>query len=645
MKTNTIIFFLIILLNPLFALSSIYTEYTENEIYLSPIKNTMLYDNFTDTLYPFFYSKLFKLDNKTSLKLINEIEYSNGLFGDILKVEVLDGYHKGKIGYILEEKVHINLISIKKGAQVFFKHDTYIYNNRLLIEKETKCSIEESRIESGKEVLTLRFSSSTLKNLSIEYHNKNHIHFIINKSSEIAYYQRKGMSIVKIVDPNTLLPVEKASYNNSFSGSYGILYIDKKENFPLYIIKKKGYTDGIIIPFNKKENAFLCFMENLDYIKYYDDRESIYEKRFYQFIIDSKNKSISNKVGVKILSIQNFAIFGYPLITQKNFEIKGGFYIKNASIIPETKCKLAINDKNLLLMHFDTKLVKWQMIPILQKDNSYIIKNLQDGYYLLVCQKKLQYIPIEIKTPNKITTSRIFFRDKNGKISFQTNLSSLKKRPLLSDNNTLIPEGRYETLFFDPGMPSNLFQKIVYINSPKYTYENKNFFEDKTHENAPKGLPPIYNGLWYRKGIKKNNNLVKEKNILEYLGDMNFVSPNKISFNTNTYKMEGYIEIIDKKRLYIHLTGISEIIENYDDTQKYLVTPSLFNSQLIIPAFYSFYVGIFQISYDSVYFKRKKIYNDIYSKKPLIKMTSMAYGNPVFPVSEKETKYKIYFSQ
>ena len=85
-----------------------------------------------------YSKKFFKIDKNSILKLIDEIDYENAFYGDILKVEVVNGYYKGKIGYILEDDVCLAYESIKKNTTIFFENEVII-NNNYKISKGTKC--------------------------------------------------------------------------------------------------------------------------------------------------------------------------------------------------------------------------------------------------------------------------------------------------------------------------------------------------------------------------------------------------------------------------------------------------------------------------------------------------------------------------
>lgn len=136
--------------------------FADSDIYLSTINKAILYNNFYDSeLFPFMYStKYLELNKNTVLKLIDEIHYDNELFGDILKVEVLQGNYKGLTGYILERDVSLARSFMKnKNIEIFFKNDVYLKEKNIFIKSNTICTVEDSRLVLNDEILTLTFLS------------------------------------------------------------------------------------------------------------------------------------------------------------------------------------------------------------------------------------------------------------------------------------------------------------------------------------------------------------------------------------------------------------------------------------------------------------------------------------------------------
>lgn len=619
---------------------SIISLYPDEAIYLAPIETPLLYNDFFDSLNPFFYSKkTVKLEKDSILKLLDEIDYDNGFYGDILKVEVVQGLNKGMLGYILEENVCIAAQSIKKNVVVFFE-DEIIIDEKFKIIKNTRCLIVASKIIDGEEFLNLKFLSNHLTGLEIIYNKKNDLHFIIDKKSEILYHLRKNDNIIKVVDPNNLLPIENAIYNNTASNESGIIYFDNKST--KYIITKNGYTEGIIIPSFIEENIHLCFLDKLDYFSIYDDKEVIYEKSIYKFTIDIQNKSDFKKVGIKILSKDNFSIFGYPLLELNDYSIKGGFYIVDLPKKTNSTCQINLTNDHIGLKYFDEKKLEWININFIRNNQCITLQLLKDGYYILIQKSDQKQNKIKINKDKNFNISKIFFKNIDGDKYFTINNDFQSN----TDSKEIsIFEDRYESIFFSIDCPDNLIQRNFYYDS-SIKYFRFSDLEIKENEKIiTKGFSNLYNGIWFRKGIRVNNEVSKNQNKLEHLGNILLESPNKISFINESCVIEGYTEIIDNRMLYIHIQNINTPLIDLNNNIKYYINPSIFNSQLIIPAYYSFKRGILQISFDGIFFKRKKVYNDLSGKNNFIFIESFSSGNPKFPISEEKAFYKLFFTQ
>ena len=82
---------------------------------------------------------------------------------------------------------------------------------------------------------------------------------------------------------------------------------------------------------------------------------------------------------------------------------------------------------------------------------------------------------------------------------------------------------------------------------------------------------------------------------MEYLGDLKIESDNQISFSSHNNLLKGYIDILDNKRLNIYINQVDKICFENITGQNFFIDPSIFNSQIIIPAYYSFKAGILEL--------------------------------------------------
>jgi hypothetical protein len=97
--------------------------------------------------------------------------------------------------------------------------------------------------------------------------------------------------------------------------------------------------------------------------------------------------------------------------------------------------------------------------------------------------------------------------------------------------------------------------------------------------------------------------------------------------------------------MLIYITKITEPVKNDGKNEIIKIDPSLYHSQLVIPAYYDFYVGIFQLSFDTIYFTRNKLYKGEKNEDFFIEMESFPFGMIEYPLKENSGKYEIYFTQ
>lgn len=612
--------------------------FSENDIYLKPISKVIVYNNImTEELNPFIFStRKFYIDETVTLQLIDEYEFSNGFYGDILKVKIIDGFYKNEIGYLYEENTVINNPA-NKNIRFFFKEKTYIEEYDIFINKDTVCTIEKSWIENGKVFTKIFFNNPPYKNLTLEIKDKNSVHFIINKFSEITYNLRKGKKVIKIVDSESLIPLKNAECSGILSDEYGIIYLNPDKNKKLIKIKKEGYAENLILD-SPDENIFLAMMNPVDHVKYYDDRTSVLEKKFYKFLINSRNLSVNEKIEINILSLDDLSIFSYPEINLNDQNcVYGGFYLHNIPAYADIDVDINISEKNITVYHFEINPCKWIKINHVISNNRYKINNLNNGYYLLIKTNnpKQTFSVDNGKNDHNRYFSKKFLRNKTG--DFYKIISN-------DEDNINLPVDEYEFLYFDISNFDRIIQKRIYqdelvsdLNKIKEDSFKINV-ENKVNENQ---FSNLFFGLWQKRAIKVNDIYVNDKDILEYLSDMKIEENNIIKFQ-NDLNIQGYYKLIDEKKMYIVITSVNKLINKTDNNEILKINPSLFNSQLVIPAYYLYQVGILQISYNKIYLARNMLYKKKFDQ-PYVKMESTPFFKIEFPQDEKSSKYKIFF--
>jgi|GEM_PF-7040144 len=612
-----------------------------NKIYLRPTGKIILYSNFTDDLYPFLYSnEKYLIDENTTIELLDEIDYYNGFFGDVIKVKITSGTYKDKIGYILEENALLSPMVLNNEVKVFFKND--IYYNNIEIKKDTVCRIEEIKQKMDKEVFVLKILTGNMAGKFLEYDNINDLHYIINKKTEVFYHIRKGARIIRILNPENLLPVKDTVYKNYKSDENGFIYL--YENPKIIKLKKDGYNDCIVVTDNDN-NIILAFMQKMDQVRYYDDRTSIYENNFYKFEIKNSNKSVNEKLGVKTLSFYDYSIFCYPQFKLNNKKIIGGFILTNAPVFSTVNCRIFKHEKNIFLYKFNEDSLNWEAYNLIYDGEYYSANGLFDGYYFLTINDDANTDSVSIKT-NINYISNIFL--KNYKGDFYKNINA--------DDSTALIKGEYEAIYYNPENPLKINQQIIIIDEYTDTikiidkdYDYLSKFEPKKNQDnniyEPKGLNSFFSGIWYKKAVKENNKFTGSKNLMEFLGDMELEGINDVYFYNDYFRMAGYIEVLDETRLNIIIMNVNNLIDIPDEDDDILVSPPLFYSQLIIPAYYSFHIGVLQLSFDGIYFLRKKRFNHKGNQNIKTYISTYSFLPPQFPQSEDKAKYKIFYSK
>ncbi len=615
----------------------IFTYIASGDILLNPIGKIVMHDSFSGELYPFLYSsKETVLDNRTTLKLLDEYDFDNCFFGDVLKVEVVEGEHAGLTGYVLEDEVCINMLSIKNGAEMFFKDNTFIDIYGLKIPKDSKCRIIDTRIENGREILTLQFESPPLKSTLIEYSMKNRLHFIINKKTEILYYIRNGFTAFKIINTGTLASVAGAKYNDQATDIDGFMYLGKSTKNR--IIKKKGYTDCII---NSKPGMNLYFMQKLNLINYYDDRTSVYEKDFYRFEIKSGNRGVKDKIGIKILKTDDLSVFCYPAFDYPDSEIAGGFFVDKPDESIEMSARINIERDGLELFYYDPASGAWTLQDMSRTGGHYSFRIVRNGFYILSTNVKNDGNAgrLNIKGFGDSSTSTIYFRNKNG------NRYARVDSPGITLNADI-----YEYFYYDIDNPFKIRTNVLEIydgdNQLDLTKENDGQLDavkDAERELLQKNFIAEFKGGWQRYAFKKDNKILKcPPDELECLGDMKLIAPDKIIFKTDNCLIEGTFEILDGKKMNINISRVSRLLKSTADGTFHEVNPSNFRSALVIPCMYSFYQGIFQISFNGIYFIRRNILKT--GTSDFMTIDSQIFMLPEFPADIDHAEYKIYFS-
>ena len=578
-----------------------------NDIILSPISKSLIYSNFSDNLFPFLYSsKIIEMHNTNQLLLLDEFDYFNGFFGDVLKVRIIEGANKGFEGFILEENVAIQMSSIKNDTRVSFKDDRNMNKYRIF----------ESKITYYGEVLTLKKEGT---NEEVLLSNKNNIRFIINKTIEIDYFLRNNYSIFKFIDTQSLSPIDGVTKDGDRkkSDNDGFLYL--KEKSDCYLFRKIGYQKCY---FKRDRELSLVFMNKLNKIQLNNDELTQFQIGLFNFLI----KANSNK-NVFINNIDGLSVLSYPYISLENKKIIDGFYIEFDS--NDTSVDLYFNrvfDKTMVCFYNEDESV-WEELEIIQPNNNKNIQIKKSGYYLALSEELTENYKFQI--PEIIQSNYYILKKGNNKIY----------NSIFFDSN--LTRGDHEFLFFSKYNPYKIEQSRLDFKKEKYVSNITNI----NNKSSPSKFNELFYNIWNRFSLKKNKILIEiDNNILEHLGDMTLIESNIIRFSNSDFKMEGYFDIVDEKKLYLRIKYVSDNI--HAGNKYFIISPSLFDSELVIPCFYSYFMGIFELSFDGIFFQRKtnprKETNKTKEYQIIMETPDLSFAR--FPKDVENSIYKVYFS-
>jgi len=582
-----------------------------NGIILSPINKTYIYDSFTDGLSPFASSFVyFIVDNRTKLELIEEYEYFNGLQGDVLKVKIKEGAYFGFVGYILEEYVSIDNESLRSGVYAVIKKEE--------VGDERKYRITGSYIEGGMEFL--KFIDER-DGFEFSISDKNDICFIIDKTAEIKRMLRKGYKLAKCYDLDSLNPINNVyTVDNYYSDKDGFIYY--KSTAKTVNLQKNGYAKSYI---NSDSDITAVFMRKLNKVEIKENirNYNICNSEFQIFF--ENNPADTSELYINPLSFEDLSILSYPeMIDAANEKVVDGFYIEN--LTSGAEIFYMNRNHNAELFYFDpTNFKRIKLNRDDHIDNGYNI--FRNGYYLLVSENTTRE-KWRVEIPDSLQSVCV----KSADAFFISRLTD--------GAELYLPKDKYELLSYSVETPYSLIRekfelkdRDIVLNIKQKTGKQKNDF-----------FSSAFFGKWKKIAFKKDNLAVDlAEDILEYLGDMTITGPNSVIFQNEKYTAEGNIEAIDENSANINITYVSSRILCKD--KQFLVNSSLYGSNLVIPARYSFLAGVVRLSYEGIYFTRKNYYDDKINDESALILETNHNFRAQFSKDIDTAKYKIYFSQ
>lgn len=310
MKLNNFLILIIIILFNAEVLSA-------SSVTLISYYSTRLYSEIREGLSPIKGSSInYEIKAGTPMRLITEILSDSPLTGDMLKVEVLQGIHKGKKGYIMEEFVYP--VSDRKQKIYAYPKKNIIIRDRV-IHRNSRLIYESHSITAGTFALLFKEESS---NISVILGDLSQIRYYTGIEDENLYRLNNNERIIRVIDASTLLPVKNAGDYPFLSNEDGYIYIDIPEKEGLLISKKSYHSKPYKITRNFN-SAYILPEFNFPY---------------------------------KITGLSSLV---FPFISDKELSVKEGIIMKNQSL-PDT----FITGSDIIHYSFDYELVNITPAPV-----------------------------------------------------------------------------------------------------------------------------------------------------------------------------------------------------------------------------------------------------------------------------------------
>jgi len=333
----------------------------------------------------------------------------------------------------------------------------------------------------------------------------------------------------------------------------------------------------------------------------------------YNLDIDS-NKKFNFLVMENSFSVLNLPKYDYDCIAKK------AFYIEGISQDDKIICKIKTLFHPIKVLKFDTISLKWEEIEIEYNEAAVTFKISKSGFYLAVLENFDKSVE-KVKISNNHPCSKPFF---------------LNRDRTFFSNEKILKDEEVEVITFSSYNPYELYQKMVKKNEKDIKIEINPQYE------KGKKFHDLYYGEWDRAALKKDGKKIeKDRNKIELLGNMSLIENNYIVFEDNGVLLEGKFEILDKDKILLNIKSINYPLLANGYSEFYKISPSLFENELVIPSFFSFYAGNLQFSFDEICFSRRK--NFYKTDNSYIEAEYVNFYKTIFPHDEKNTRFKIYF--
>lgn len=232
-----------------------------SSITVIPVYTISLYEIVNKGLSPISgNSKSISIVRGTPLLLLDETPSESDLFGDMLFVEVIQGTHIGKKGWIFEEFIY-PITETNKRIFFYTKNDIIAQNRT--ISKNSILLYESNSSVNGTFALILK---ETTSNMTIIIGDLSQLRYFINIEHENRYRLHVNEKIIRVLDALTLLPVSNAGDKQYISDTMGYIYFDSplKKTFSVYhdtyhnqtVPLTNSFTTVYLLPKNEETIRF-----------------------------------------------------------------------------------------------------------------------------------------------------------------------------------------------------------------------------------------------------------------------------------------------------------------------------------------------------------------------------------------------------
>jgi hypothetical protein len=592
-------------------------------VVMRSIQKTTLYSNFTGGLFPLrSFGLPLVISKDTKCRLIGERYFTNGLFGSILELEIVEGPDSGRRGFAFEEYFIPVLDRQSLPAPIVFTVDIDHYNG--LIKDETRAMVTEMQATGGEPKFLVELQHGSRRGEIIEIHGQDLFRFVTGFADECSYQLSRGRHMLRVLDGESLLPVaDVQSSKRLIEAGKGIYFITGKK-VQTVMISAPGYAPRYVNT-GSAGQMHLVVLNRFREIRFYDDRQLVFDAGPVTLVVPAQTGSVMSTF--RLAWGNTFGSAGLEPIDLPGTVPVTALYLEG---LPAGSA-FQSSSGSITVFKRDRSAGRWKV---------HSSGDLVDGLYCITVDGDVELKELQIQYDHRDEVV-LYIRDKERTMYRNIVLRPERGRDSISARLQL-PTGTWETVAWSSGAPSQLHQDLLYVTTSGQKFVIPALAEPE--DSMVQQLNHYYHGIWKREGIEVADKEVEGGNSLEFLGDMKLEKGGAVTFSTGEVTLKGMLTITGEGKCRIDLSAADCWIENRNDGAGFRLSPSKFDTSLFIPARYSFYTGIFQVSFNTIYYYRKKLAAKE-SEEPMLYMESFPWGRPVWPSTEKECRYKLYFTQ